>query len=118
MYTIELCPYAAPPKVAEKPVRVDPDKLSFKEKLALHNRTLEEQGGSAVKPVIRPSSSQGGYRRPITPELAVSRASEQATSPNNTTPKGSHSIICRLVATTSTCFFVVYCRVYFTNLDR
>ena len=70
---------SAPPKVAEKPVRVDPDRLSFKEKLALH-RTLEDQTSSAVNPLLHPSSSREGYRRPTTPELAVTRPAEQATS--------------------------------------
>ena len=78
------CPYiiliSAPPKVAEKPV-LDPDKLSFKEKLALHKRNLEEQRASAsspVRPPLQPSSVREGYRRPITPELGVERPSEQA----------------------------------------
>jgi hypothetical protein len=77
---------SAPPKVAEKPARtIDPDKLSFKEKLALHKKTLEVQGGSSVSPVrppLQPSSSREGYRRPTTPELAVQRSSEQ----DSTTP--------------------------------
>ena len=71
--------YTAPPKVAEKPVLVDPDRMSFKEKLALH-RTLEEQSSSNAKPLLRPVSSREGYKRPITPELAVTRPSEQASS--------------------------------------
>ena len=80
--------YVAPPKVAEKPVRTDPDKLSFKEKLALHKRTLEEHSDSAMKPPLRPSSSQGGYRRPTTPELTTSSASEQASSADESTANG------------------------------
>lgn len=63
----------------EKPVRnIDPDKLSFKEKLALHNKTLEEQGSSPVGPPIHPSSAREGFRTPTTPELEVHRTSEQA----------------------------------------
>ena len=83
----------APPQVAEKPVCVDPDKLSFKEKLALHKKTLEEQSSSAVKPLLRPSSSREGYRRPTTPDLAVTRASEQATSADDTSSKGMFACI-------------------------
>lgn len=73
----------APPKVAEKPTHLDPEKLSFKEKLALHKKNLEEHQSSATspaKPPLLPSSAREGYRRPTTPELGVSRPSEQATS--------------------------------------
>ena len=82
MYHLKCCSlFPAPPKVAEKPVRVDPDKLSFKEKLALHKKTLDEHRTSASSPVwppLRPSSAREGYRRPATPELGVDRPSEQA----------------------------------------
>ena len=84
----------APPKVPDKPARIDPDKLSFKEKLALHKKTLEAQKTSAsspVRPPLQPSSAREGYRRPITPELGIERPSEQAnthTSSSDTKAKG------------------------------
>ena len=76
--------FLAPPKVTEKPTHFDPEKLSFKEKLALHKKNLEDQQTSAsspAKPPLLPSSTREGYRRPTTPELGVTRPSEQATSP-------------------------------------
>lgn len=81
----------APPKVAEKPVKLGPEQLSFKEKLALHKKTLEEQQSSttsAAWPPLRPSSAREGYKRPLTPELGVYRPSEQATSSAPTQANG------------------------------
>ena len=69
---------AAPPKVAEKPVRYNPDKMSFQEKLALHRKTLEQQetlASTAHRPPARPSSAREGNRRPVLPELGVNRTS-------------------------------------------
>ena len=76
--------------MAEKPAQVDPDKLSFKEKLALHKKNLEEQSSasSPAKPPRLPSSAREGYRRPTTPELGVTRSSEQATSSTSSQANG------------------------------
>lgn len=64
--------------MADKPVRYNPEKMSFQEKLALHRKTLEQQGtqtSTAHRPPARPSSAREGNRRPVLPELGVNRTS-------------------------------------------
>ena len=79
--------------MAEKPVRnIDPDKLSFKEKLALHKKTLEEKSSSPVGPPLHPSSAREGFKRPTTPELEICRPSEQAFE--HTDIKGTYMYFC------------------------
>lgn len=79
--------YIAPPKVAEKPVRtaVEPDKLSFKEKLALHKRTLEEQASEATRAPPPLSHSREGYRRSATPDFVLTRTESPISVGDNTT---------------------------------
>ena len=86
MYVLVLLHFTAPPKVAEKPLRIDPDRLSFKEKLQLHSKVASEQTTSVMSPLC-PSSARESYKRPTTPESDVSRVSELAKtqSPADTT---------------------------------
>ena len=72
--------FTAPPKVADKPVtKVSPEKLSFKEKLALHKKVADnsvEPAASSVR--VRPKSGNDAQRQRPYSTMVIAEEAESS----------------------------------------
>ena len=91
---------AAPPKVPEKPTMiVSPEKLSFKEKLALHKKVADSSGSGPVAPSVpkRPKSGSESQRHrphstmviPETEEVPLKRTHSEGEMETEAAVEGS-----------------------------